>query len=253
MRPGSVTLAWTEGAAVKYAGTAGAGTLSAAGAHPVLAAAAGGTTVAAWLEGDQVSTATRPAGTAEFPAGAALAAASGTPALAIGPGGDLMTGWAGTGGHAHAVRRPSGSPDFDAARDLGASAGAPVLGADDEGSAAAIWSDGTAVGAAVLDAGAPVLGTVTAPATATTGVPVDFASSATDRWSQVGLTWAFGDGATAPGDAVSHAFGAAGTPVVTVTATDAGGNTASADRAVTVTARSSRRRLRRLLPRRRSS
>jgi hypothetical protein len=111
-----------------------------------------------------------------------------------------------------------------------------MLGADDEGSAAAAWSDGTAVNAAVLDAGAPVLGTVTAPTTASTGVPVSFSASATDRWSQVALAWAFGDGATAPGGAVSHAFGAAGTPVVTVTATDKGGNTASAGRTVTVTA-----------------
>jgi hypothetical protein len=231
---GNATLAWTEGTAVKYAGTTGSGELSAAGAHPALAATGTGTTVAAWLENAQIFTATRPAGAGAFPSGAGLAAASGIPAVAIGPSGDVLAGWA-DGGHAHATRRPAGSPDFEAARDLG-SGGTPALGADDEGSAAATWSDGTAVGAAVLDAGTPVLGTVTAPATATTGVPADFAASATDRWSAVGLGWDFGDGAAAAGGAVSHAFGAAGTPVVTVTATDATGNAASAERSVTVSA-----------------
>jgi hypothetical protein len=231
---GGATLAWTEGATVQYGGTAGSGQLSAAGAHPALAAAANGTTVATWLEAAKVFTATRAAGAAAFPAGGELAAADAAPSVAIGPGGDVLAGWA-AAGHAHAARRPAGSPDFEAARDLG-TGGTPALGADDEGSAAAAWSDGTAVGAAVLDAGAPALGTVTAPATATAGVPAGFAASATDRWSAVGLGWAFGDGAAATGGAVSHAFAAAGTPVVTVTATDAAGNVASADRSVTVSA-----------------
>jgi hypothetical protein len=229
---GGPTLAWADGGTVQYSPTTGSGQLSAAGAHPVLAAAANGTTVAAWLEASQIFTATRPAGADAFPDGTGLAAASGTPSVAMGPGGDVLAGWA-DGGHAHAARRPAGSPDFEAARDLG-SGGTPALGVDEEGSAAAAWSDGTAVSSAVLDAGAPLMGTVTVPATATAGVPADFTAAATDRWSAVGFGWAFGDGATATGGAVSHAFGAAGTPVVTVTASDAAGNTAGAGGTVTV-------------------
>ena len=50
------------------------------------------------------------------------------------------------------------------------------------------------------------------------------AAAASDRVSPVALAWSFGDGATATGGAVSHAFGSAGAFNVTVTATDAAGN-----------------------------
>ena len=62
------------------------------------------------------------------------------------------------------------------------------------------------------------------------------AAAALDRWGPVSLNWAFGDGLAGAGDAVSHAFGAAGAFNVTVTATDAAGNATSATRPIAVAA-----------------
>ncbi len=62
-----------------------------------------------------------------------------------------------------------------------------------------------------------------------------FSATASDRWSPVTLRWSFGDGTSATGGAVSHAFGAAGAFSVTVTATDAVGNATSASRSVLAT------------------
>jgi PKD repeat protein len=50
----------------------------------------------------------------------------------------------------------------------------------------------------------------------------------------VTLSWSFGDGSTATGTSVSHAFTAAGSPTVIVTATDGVGNTAAKSGVVTV-------------------
>jgi hypothetical protein len=60
------------------------------------------------------------------------------------------------------------------------------------------------------------------------------AAAATDRWSPISIGWSFGDGASGAGDAVSHAFGAAGAFTVTATATDGVGNAASATRSILI-------------------
>ena len=61
------------------------------------------------------------------------------------------------------------------------------------------------------------------------------AAAATDRWSPASLSWSFGDGATAAGGAVTHAFGRTGAFDATVTATDAAGNASSATHSILVT------------------
>ena len=61
------------------------------------------------------------------------------------------------------------------------------------------------------------------------------AAAATDRWSPVNVRWSFGDGATASGAAVTHAFGGPGSFTVGVTARDAVGNASSTTRNVLVT------------------
>ena len=67
------------------------------------------------------------------------------------------------------------------------------------------------------------------------GAAIGMAATASDRLSVPSITWSFGDGATATGPAVSHAYGSAGAYTVTVTATDAAGQrTTSATRAVSI-------------------
>jgi hypothetical protein len=230
---GDATLAWTSGSAV----TSSAGTLG-NGSAPALATDAAGNVTATWLDGSTVGGATRAADASTFVATPDLGAGAAGPAtLDVGPAGDALAVWPPASGDLRAARRAA-SGGFQPAADIPGAAASdlPVVTVDGEGSAVVAWPAADGAHAAVFDAGAPALGTVTAPATATVGVPADFAASATDRWSTVGLGWAFGDGATAAGGAVSHAFGAAGTPVVTVTASDAAGNAASAGRSVSVSA-----------------
>jgi hypothetical protein len=59
-------------------------------------------------------------------------------------------------------------------------------------------------------------------------------AAAFDRIGPVTLRWTFGDGASATGGAVAHAFGAGGAFDVTVVAADAADNRAGAVRRVTV-------------------
>jgi PKD domain len=64
--------------------------------------------------------------------------------------------------------------------------------------------------------------------------PISFSMSPFDVWGPVTTSWDFGDGSTAPGTQVTHAFPTPGQSYnVTVTASDAAGNSASAS-AVTV-------------------
>lgn len=74
----------------------------------------------------------------------------------------------------------------------------------------------------------------TVPTTAVRGVGAAFAARANDGSGITKLTWQFGDGASADGADVTHAYGAAGPRTVTVTATDAAGESASVTREITV-------------------
>ena len=106
---------------------------------------------------------------------------------------------------------------------------------DDQGNGVAAWTrnanrnavDFYRFQAASFDAAAPAL-TSSVPPGSTVGAPIGMAAAASDRVSPVALAWSFGDGATATGGAVSHAFGAAGAFNVSVTATDGAGNQTSA-------------------------
>jgi PKD repeat protein len=88
---------------------------------------------------------------------------------------------------------------------------------------------------AALDVEGPVVADGTASATA--GTAVRLSADARDRFSDVAsVTWDLGDGATASGSSVSHAYAAAGTYEAKVTATDEHGNARTAVRTVTVAA-----------------
>jgi PKD domain len=114
-----------------------------------------------------------------------------------------------------------------------------AVASDPAGDAVAMWlrSD-TSVGharaqAQIYDATPPALA-LTAAATGNPGKAVALHAAATDAFSPVSVSWAFGDGGSATGADVTHAFSRAGTFSATATATDGAGNAATASRSITV-------------------
>jgi hypothetical protein len=86
-----------------------------------------------------------------------------------------------------------------------------------------------------LDGGTPPqLSAVDVPAATVTGTQVSFSAGASDTMGVRGVHWDFGDGSSADGASVSHAYTSAGLFTVTVIATDRAGNTSSLSRAITV-------------------
>jgi hypothetical protein len=109
-------------------------------------------------------------------------------------------------------------------------------GSDAAGDVVASWTtDGTQVGLSVYDRAPPELRGLSVPGSGTAGGAVAFSVAPWDAFSAVGTPhWDFGDGASADGASASHAYAAAGSYRVTVSATDAAGNTASQSATVAV-------------------
>jgi hypothetical protein len=121
----------------------------------------------------------------------------------------------------------------------GSEAKEPNVAMDAEGDAAAVWAglDGGfyIAEAAGFDAAGPAIGALSIPSTGSVGQALSFSLSATDVWSALGATtWSFGDGQSASGASVTHAYANAGTYTVAVTSTDVLGNTTSASASVAV-------------------
>jgi hypothetical protein len=117
----------------------------------------------------------------------------------------------------------------------------PQVAVDGQGNGIAVWTDFRQTTESVLAAGydgaGPQLRSLSVPATGTAGQAVSDSVSPFDVWSSVpSTTWNFGDGSTASGTSVSHTYAAAGNFNVTVTSTDAVGNSSTATRAVTIAA-----------------
>lgn len=158
------------------------------------------------------------------------------PQLAIDPAGDTTVVEYASGA-IYAASRPAGGP-FSAAAPIGVGTIEPQVAMDTAGDAFAAWANlGVGIEVALRDASPPVLSGIVVPVIAKTGEAVAMSAAAADSWSPpVTLSWSFGDGATASGGAVSHAYATAGTKTVSVTATDAAGNTSAAQtRQVTIT------------------
>ena len=204
-----------------------------------LVTAPGGGVTAAWVRDAFLEVAEMPAGAGLFSNYAVspfAPAAAARPAVTVGGDGATVAVWAGNAA-VHGARRPAGTNVLTATElATGAGAGDPSLGADDQGNAAAAWlSPARRVTVASFDNAVPVLSAVSVPATGRAGGPVlAMSATASDRLGPVTLHWTFGDGATATGNAVSHAFSTAGTYEVGVTAVDAAGNSSRAVRSVTV-------------------
>ncbi|HEX8051617.1 MAG TPA: PKD domain-containing protein [Thermoleophilaceae bacterium] len=89
-----------------------------------------------------------------------------------------------------------------------------------------------------LDRVAPSVAISSSKATATVGETISFSSQASDATSGLAGAggWQFGDGATGAGAAADHSYAQAGTYTVRYTVTDGAGNSATAEKVVTVTA-----------------
>jgi len=114
----------------------------------------------------------------------------------------------------------------------------PAVAMDATGNAAAIWRAATpsTVEAAVLDITNPELRSLAIPGSGRAGRPVSFSASDFDLWSPVGsLRWTFGDGTAATGASVAHDFQQPGRYPVTVTATDAAGNSTARSGEIEIT------------------
>jgi hypothetical protein len=223
---------------------------------PAVGAAPSGAVVAAWRSGNAVVSATRPPGGGAFATAQPLSGPGMNPQLpqvAVGGNGDALISWElGDGSAIPTVQRKadgSFGPILNAVTKANQPAGEdwsffrPSLGIDDEGNGIAGWTRNAFRGGTnfnrfqvgSFDAAPPTL-TASVPPGGALAAPIGMAASAFDRVSPVGFAWSFGDGTTATGGAVSHAFGTAGAFNVTVTATDAAGNASSATNPVLIAA-----------------
>jgi hypothetical protein len=217
------------------------------GASPQVVVDAENTAVAAWTSGSTVMAASRPSN-ASFgdpqPISAPDVNTAVPPRLAVDPSGNVLAVWAPSGADesVRAARRPKGGA-FGGVELIPRGAAkfvwGPAVAFDDQGNALALWSGQDSankwtVNGSAFDVAPPTLSAIAVPGTGTAGQGVGMAAAATDRWSPVSISWSFGDGGTASGGAVTHAFGSAGAFTVTATATDAVGNASNATRSILV-------------------
>jgi len=224
-----------------------------------------GNAIAVWIQlpGDPVNSlalaAFRPAGGAFGSPQALGPAGRGQEGirLAVDPEGAALAFWPRSdGAPLAAFRAPGGA--FGSAQSVGGSpaqAGAfPRVAMDGQGDGIAAWQlasqnpANTVVLAAGFDGAGPRLDGLQFPATGPVGSLLPFSVSPLDVWSSVASTsWAFGDGGSAVGSAVSYAYDRAGTFSASVTSTDTLGNSSSAQSNVVVTGSAGRAALSRFI------
>jgi hypothetical protein len=164
------------------------------------------------------------------------------PQLAVGEDGRALLIWlrnAGIGAPPLEVAtRPPGGAFAAPVEATPAAGGATAVALDAAGDGAVGFLDDPArfVQVRGFDAAPPVLSGVSIPATAAVGQPLAFSASPSDVWSALTTGWSFGDGATATGASVTHAYASAGTFTASVTGTDAVGNAVTRSGTVQVTA-----------------
>ena len=158
------------------------------------------------------------------------------PTLAMGASGQVLAAWTDNqGGNSPYVGAASGGPN--AALSVlgpitpivaGSGASAPFVAIGPSGDGAAIFSQPVSGGSQAtvrgFDGAPPALSNVSIPPAGTPNQTLTFSASAFDNWGLQFTGWDFGDGTTATGLTVTHAYG---TPLVytaKVTATDLVGN-----------------------------
>jgi hypothetical protein len=138
------------------------------------------------------------------------------------------------------AERPPGGSFGDPVPIQSGDAASAALAMADGGDGLAAWTVGATAPYAVhvrgFDATAPTLSDVTIAADAVVGTPTSFVASPFDVWGPLTTSWSFGDGATATGATVQHAYARAGRFTATVTTADAVGNAVSSSGTVHVLA-----------------
>ncbi|HEY0278386.1 MAG TPA: PKD domain-containing protein [Solirubrobacterales bacterium] len=152
----------------------------------------------------------------------------GAPVLAVTPTGFSTAAWYAGGGVIEGATRTAGgafgSPaTITTPQQFGYEL--PVITSDGEDSVVA-WNTSAHPAVAVDDRTPPALAPTASAATV--GSATSFSAHATDVWGPVAVAWSFGDGGAATGATAEHTYASAGDRTVTVTATDAAGNVATA-------------------------
>jgi PKD domain/Putative metal-binding motif len=161
--------------------------------------------------------------------------------LSGGGGGQLLASWQAqpSGGFPEPPRRVqvatrAATGDWSAPEDFGPG-GSAHSAIDSQGNAVLAWTTEFGVHVIGRDVGGPDLLGLSVPTSQQVGEAATFAVTPRDRWTSVASTrWDFGDGVTSSDASTTHAYGAAGTYPVTVTSTDAFGNSTTATRQVVV-------------------
>jgi hypothetical protein len=221
------------------------------GSEPQVAVDASGNAVALWRAANNtIQAASRASGGAFGAAQLGISAPIATaPRVVLDSGGNAVAIWLrsdGEGSRIEAVARPLGG-QFGAVKTLSAQFSAldPALSIDGLGNALAVWplddpnlpeNADTVAQFAPLDSSAPDLTSVSVPASGFTGAQTSFSASAFDVWSAASISWSFGDGSSANGASVSHAYGAPGSYTVSVKAVDAAGNERTTTRTLQISA-----------------
>ena len=219
------------------------------GNEPQVAVDANGNAVAIWRAGNNTIQAAGRASGGAFGAaqlGISAPTANG-PRVTLDSAGNAVAVWRrsdGEGSRIEAAIRPLGG-QFGAVKTLSAQFSVldPALSMDGLGNALAVWpldnpglpdNADTAAQFTAFDNSAPDLTAVSVPASGLTGAQSSFSASSFDVWSPVSTSWSFGDGSSADGASVSHAYGAPGSYTVTVKAADAVGNERTATRTIQI-------------------
>ncbi|MBA2348286.1 MAG: hypothetical protein H0V81_08315, partial [Solirubrobacterales bacterium] len=142
------------------------------------------------------------------------------PVVEAAPDGTTHVSWQGNGSDGAFLRHVTRAPGqgFSAMATLPGSVNTVEegLAVDAEGNAAALWTQREAGFDRVVlsghDAAGPQLRNLSVPATGAPGAPLAFGVTPVDVWSPVASSsWSFGDGGTADGAAVTHAYAVLGT------------------------------------------
>jgi hypothetical protein len=256
---GKVAAVWRAAAVEAITGNAGDNTTFATPGQPVSSPAGtigppdvafdtAGTAIVGWVDNNpslRAWTATKPASSPAF--GLPVQVPGGGGASPVANSLDLATD--GRGGAVLLFTR--GAQAFASARPPSGAFGTavPVSAASEQASQLHLGLDGGGDGVAALsaksgtqysfkvapfDAAPPALRGLTV-SSGQAGQALNFSVAPFDVWSagsQIATNWAFGDGGSAGGTTVTHAYGAAGTFGLNVTATDAVGNASSAGAAI---------------------
>jgi hypothetical protein len=211
-----------------------------------------GNAVAVWNRSNGtnniVQGAVRPAGSGVWQAPVDLSVAGQSafsPQVAFDPQGNAVAVWERSNGTNFIVQGavgPAGSGVWQAPVDLsavGQNAESPQVAFDRQGNAVAVWErfNGTnfIVQGAGYDAAGPLLRGVSIPTAGSAGQLLSFSVSPLDVWSALGATsWGFGDGTSATGMSVTHAYATAGSYRVTLTSADVLANTTSASATIAI-------------------